>query len=102
MFIGSVTDVRTEAEISWTTDGSEDVVAVVYETHVGWMTQVYNEALAAQAERDFSDAVEAARETLLSYVNRLGDNQPDGLSPAGLSLWLLEKADGTAMGRPLR
>jgi hypothetical protein len=65
------------------------------------MTQIENTALVGEAGIDFNAAVEKARERLAAYVNRLGDGSPDGLTAAGLSLWLLEKADGTAMGRSL-
>jgi hypothetical protein len=40
----------------------------------------------------------AAKVHLLEYVNRRGENQPEGLTAAGLSLWRMEKADGTALG----
>ena len=38
------------------------------------------------------------QEALKPYVNRRGENPPSGLSVVGLSLWLMEKADCTALG----
>ena len=43
-------------------------------------------------------AIASAQQGLAQYVNRRGINPPSGLTPEGLSLWLMEKVDGTAMG----
>lgn len=53
-----------------------------------------------EAQR-LASALARARETLAQYVNRRGDNPPGGLTAAGLSLWLMEMSDGTAMARPI-
>ncbi len=98
---GNVTDRRAEAEISWHSGETRELIAVVYDTHDGWMTRIEDTALVREAGSDFHAAVEKARERLTEYVNRLGDGSPDGLTVAGLSLWLLEKANGTAMGYQL-
>jgi hypothetical protein len=97
--IGNAIERRTEAEIVWQTSGAEGLLAVVYDTDEGWKTQVENPTLATECGPEFTVAVEAARKQLSEYVNRLGKGSPSDLTLAGLSLWLLEKADGTAMSR---
>ena len=98
---GNVAERRTEAEICWRADGNEQFVALVFETRDGWKTEIENTQLAASMGTAFETAIERARERLCDYVNRRGENLPDGLTAAGLSLWLMERADGTAMGRPI-
>jgi hypothetical protein len=95
--LGNVQTCRTEAEISFA--GTAEPWAVVWEEASGWQSETFgpvpvSEALAEQA-------IEAARRRLSQYVNRRGENPPPGLSAAGLSLWLMAKADGTALGRLL-
>jgi hypothetical protein len=46
-------------------------------------------------------AIAAAQTGLIEYVNRRGNYVPSGLSGPGLSFWLMEKTDGTAMGTPI-
>lgn len=46
-------------------------------------------------------SIAEAKERLSHYVNRLGEDVPVGLTQAGLSLWLMQKDDGTAMGMPI-
>ena len=94
--LGNVQTCRTEAEISF--PGAAEPWAVVWEEVSGWQSEIFgpspvSEALAKQA-------IEAARLRLSQYINRRGENPPAGLSSPGLSLWLMAKADGTAMGRP--
>ncbi len=96
--LGNVAERRTEAEIAWRRRETVERIAVVYDTHEGWVTQMEHPGLVHSAGPDFEAAVEKARERLKIYVNRLGEDYPDGLTAAGLSLWLLEKADGTTMG----
>jgi hypothetical protein len=90
---GNVDACRAEAEIA---DGSGNTVAIVYEDSNGWHTEVIDK----QSSHNFSALIENAKETLSHYVNRRGDNVPSELRTCGaLSLWLMAKDDGTAMGR---
>ena len=92
--LGNVDECRTECEIS---DDTGNTVAIVYDALDGWHVDVLmapkHERLAA-----FNDSVEAAKQSLLHYVNRVGSNPPQGTTAAGLSLWLMQKDDGTAPG----
>ena len=97
--VGNVEAVRTEAEVYRSQD-SGDPVAVVYETAGGWVTSVLKPE--PGGERIPIAVSEAAHQRLAVYVNRLGVNPPPGLTGAGLSLWLMEKADGTALGQGVR
>lgn len=100
--IGNVREVRTEAEIErGILDGASALVSVVYDSANGWITEVTDEALAEEPDKDFLDAIAQAQESLSHYVNRRGEDPPEGLTAAGLSLWLMETDDGTAMGQPL-
>lgn len=100
--LGNVQDCRTEAEVSCVSaDGSYEEIATVFETADGWQVRIYDETLAGELGDVFDAAIERAKESLRDYVNRLGLNPPDGLTMAGLSLWLMEKSDGTAMGQPI-
>ena len=101
-FVGNVNTRRTEAEILWRTQTDEECVALVFETRNGWQLEISNQQRADALGTQFEAAAANARTRLEEYVNRRGDNIPDGLTAAGLSLWLLEKSDGTAMGSPLR
>jgi hypothetical protein len=95
--IGNVEQCRTEAEIS---DGDGAGLAVVYETSVGWHTDVLVKHLNHVA--DFQTAVEHAKESLSHFVNRRGENPPENATRGALSLWLMLKDDGTAMGVNLK
>ncbi|HMI51246.1 MAG TPA: hypothetical protein VK525_07030 [Candidatus Saccharimonadales bacterium] len=87
---------RTEAEIA---DESRNRVAVVYEDSDGWHTQVLDDRV-EQASSSFNALIENAKEVLSHYVNRRGDKVPTQLKTRGqLSLWLMEKDDGTVMGQ---
>ena len=92
-FLGNIQDCRTEAEISYSRPGgSSEVIAAVWEDDDG--------GLVAELGDVFLEAIENTKRRLQRYVNRRGTNPPEGLSPAGLSLWLMLKDDGTAMGKP--
>ena len=95
--LGNLQEVRTEVEIS----DSESELALVYDSPDGWVTEILNQQRAAHKDAELNSAIEEAREALSHYVNRRGEDVPDGLTAAGLSLWLMEKDDGTAMGRPI-
>ena len=87
---------RTECEIS---DGTS-IVAIVYERLDGWQINVFR-AIDPSEQEDLDAAILLAKERLLRYVNRLGYSAPEGLTLGGLSLWLMLKDDGTAMGQKL-
>ena len=73
-------------------------VAKVYENSNGWHVEVFFDGL-DQAENAFRGAVENAKEKLSHYVNRRGENVPSHVTSVGaLSLWLMVKSDGTALG----
>jgi hypothetical protein len=78
-------------------------VANVYERPDGWKIDLYHSPQGLDLE-ELLRAVAAAKEQLGEYVNRRGENPPEGLTAAALSLWLTEKADGTTladrMGKP--
>lgn len=101
-FLGNVRTSRTEALIYFP-GGAPDAEpwAIVYEGRGGWAIDIVGHA-SAMPLGTLETAVRAAREGLEAYVNRRGKNPPRGLTRAGLSLWLMEKKDGTAMGRPLK
>ena len=100
--LGNVQRCRTEAEVACLlTDGSSVEIATIFETASGWQVEIHNEELAKELGNLLYAAIEEAKEGLRHYVNRLGENPPEGLTAAGLSLWLMEKEDGTAMGIPI-
>ncbi len=92
---GNVAECRTEIEISL--EGM--CVAVVYETEAGWQTQFLAGAATDNLDRGLQCQIEAARDELTHYVNRRGTNPPAALTAPGLSLWLMARDDGTAMGQ---
>lgn len=92
--LGNVDERRTECEISGDAGAA---MAVVYETHEGWCVEVLREPKDEELA-SFNASVEAAKQSLSHYVNRRGSNPPKETTMGGLSLWLLEKDDGTALG----
>jgi len=101
-FFGNAGECRTEADVSVRTDdGISRDIAVVYAIVDGWHVETLSSGLADQYSEELSAAVEQAKSGLQHYVNRLGINPPEGLSVAGLSAWLMEKDDGTMMGKPI-
>ena len=100
---GNVQRCLTEAEVSWVlTDGSSQEIASICETTSGWQIEIHSEDLAKELGSSFDAAIEDAKTSLQHYVNRLGTNPPEGLTEVGLSFWLMEKDDGTAMGVPIQ
>jgi hypothetical protein len=81
----------------------DEYVANVYEKPDGWKIDLYQSPRGLDLD-ELLRVVAAAKERLSGYVNRRGENRPEGLTAAGLSLWLTEKADGTTladrMGKP--
>jgi hypothetical protein len=98
-FLGNVTDCRTEAEVSLShaPEDTDPLCALVYESESGAVVEWFGVAKESKSPA-LTAAVEDAKLGLLAYINRRGMNQPEGLTRAGLSLWLLEKADGPATG----
>ncbi len=96
--LGNVEDRRTESEIS---DESGNCVAVVYEANDGWHVEMLATVSPEQTE-SFNRIVAEAKDGLSHYVNRLGNNPPPGVTGAGLSLWLMERDDGTVLGLDFR
>jgi hypothetical protein len=97
--IGNVQSCRTEAEVYLSAD-ADAPFALVYESRSGWMVDVLDGTLGYSLTL-LVDALAAARAKLEQFVNRRGENPPAGLTNPGLSLWLLKRTDGTAMGRPI-
>jgi hypothetical protein len=91
---GNVDHCRTECEIS---DETAATVAVVYEDPEGWHVNVMKQPTDEELET-FNAAVEAAKQNLSHYVNRMGSNPPEHTTVGALSLWLMQKDDGTALG----
>jgi hypothetical protein len=84
---------RTECEIS----ADRSVVVVIYEARDGWHIKRLR-IVTADERQDFDDGAAEAKEGLSGCVNRFGEDVPEGLTRASLSLWLMQKRDGTAMG----
>ena len=103
-YLGNVNNCRTEAEImdSLAASGSDPTCAIVHDSGGGMKVEYLPQGQELQADPAFSEALNNAWNGLLRYVNRCGDNPPPGLTAAGLSLWLMEKSDGTAMGTKFR
>ncbi|HEY5381014.1 MAG TPA: hypothetical protein VIJ65_02070 [Acidobacteriaceae bacterium] len=85
---------KLEAEIQ--NEGLE-VVAIVYEDAVGWHVGI----CAENSETPADALVESVKEEMRHFVNRTGQNVPEHIQTRGdLSLWLMVKDDGTALGMP--
>jgi hypothetical protein len=85
---------RTECEIA---DEAATTVALVYEDPEGWHVKVTTPPMDAELEI-YNATVEAAKQSLSHYVNRMGSNPPEHTTVGALSLWLMQKDDGTALG----
>jgi hypothetical protein len=98
-FIFPVDDPVAGAEILY----GNEFMATVYEKPDGWKIDLYQSPRGLDLD-EFLQFVSTAKERLGEYTNRRGENPPEGLSAAALSLWLTEKADGTnladRMGKP--
>lgn len=91
--VGMVDDGYTSAEVYY----GDDLVAVVYERPDGWKTDLFRSPRGIPLP-ELLTTLESAKARLSEYANRLGERPPDGMTRAGMSLWLLERTDGTAMG----
>ena len=85
----NVEDCRLEAEIL---DQTGELVAFLYEDHTRWHLEAADESNGGVelVPRAFIIQIQAE---FAHYVNRRGDNVPEGLTRAGLALWLMEKHD---------
>ncbi len=101
-FRGNVEACRTEAWILQRTGAAAaSPVAIVYETSQGLVVSYPGAGAAKPALPGLDAAIAEAREELLHYINRRGEPRPQGITRAGLSLWLMERDDETVMGMPL-
>jgi hypothetical protein len=91
--VGNVDQCRTDCEIF---DDTGNAVAVVYEDPQGWHVEVTRK-LKDEELSSFNANIEAAKESLSHYVNRMGKNRPREMTAGGLSLWLMQRDDGAAL-----
>ncbi len=103
-YLGNTKERRTEAEVVDSTcpEDTDPTCAVLHDSGAGIEIELLPHGQELRTNDELKRALEDARSGLLRYVNRRGENSPRGLSVAGLSLWLLEKDDGTAMGAKIR
>jgi hypothetical protein len=102
-FSGNIEAGRTEARISQRSAQTGDVlIAVVYEGSQGFVVSYFGLALVNPSLPGLEAAIAEARGELLHYVNRRGENRPQGITRAGLSLWLTERDDETVIGMPFK
>jgi len=100
-FCANVEACRAEAKISGPSAQSGDgLVAVVYETCRGFAVSYFGAALGNPMLPGLEAAIAEARAELLHYINRRGDKRPEGITRAGLRLWLTERDDETVIGIP--
>jgi hypothetical protein len=74
----------------------EEIVASVYERADGWKIDLYQSPRGLDLDECLR-AIASAKERLREYPNRRGESPPEGLTAAGLSLWLTDKTDGTTL-----
>lgn len=86
---GNPDDGFTSAELE---DASGEFAGRVFQLEAGWYIACPN--LDRLEDPEFVAVVLGAREELLHYVNRRGTHLPEGLTPAGASLWLMQRDDG--------
>jgi hypothetical protein len=79
----------------------DEFVANIYEKADGWKIDLFQSPRGLDLD-EFLRAIASAKEGLGEYVNRRGEAPPEGLTAAGLSLWLTEKANGTTLADRLR
>jgi hypothetical protein len=101
-YCGNLEACRTEARILQPLAQPSDApVAVVYETAQGFVVSYPGAGVPQPPRPELEAAVEEARSELLHYINRRGEPRPQGITRAGLSVWLMERDDETVMGMPL-
>ena len=74
----------------------DEVVASVYEQPDGWKIDLYRSPCGLDLD-EWLGAVASAKDRLREYPNRRGESPPEGLTAAGMSLWLTEKTDGATL-----
>jgi len=94
VILGNVDECRTECEIA---DDTANTVAVVYESREGWHVNIVRPLRDVELEA-FDETVAAAKQRLSHYVNRMGGNASEDTTRGALSLWLMQRDDGTALG----
>jgi len=70
----------------------------VFELESGWY--VHMDKPEDLLRPECLEAILAAKEQLLHYVNRKGDEFPDGTTRAGGCLWLMQRDDGKGYTLP--
>ncbi len=85
---GAPSDGFTAVEL----ERGEELIGRVFELEAGWYVELREPECLLEAE--VVQAVLAAKQRLLLYVNRKGAGMPEGLSVAGASLWLMQRSDG--------
>jgi hypothetical protein len=75
-----------------------EYVGRVFELESGWYVHVQKPEDLQKSE--CVQAVLAAKERLLHYVNRKGGEFPEGTSRAAASLWLMQRDDGKGFTVP--
>src|SRR5579862_7283346 len=100
-YCGNLDACRTEARISRRSAQADDVlIALVYDTPQGAVVDYFGQASRDPAVPGLDAAVAEARAELHHYINRRGENPPQGITRPGLSLWLTERDDETVIGLP--
>jgi hypothetical protein len=93
---GNWEDGFTSAEIE---DESGTFLCRVFELHRGWYVHLHEPELLRDGE--LAEAIVAAKEELLHYVNRKGaDFSNGGWTRAAVSLWLMQRDDGKGFTVP--
>jgi hypothetical protein len=104
-FSANIEACRTEARILQPSQPSaqtaDALIAVVYDGPEGFVISYFGLALGNPSLPGLDAAIAEARAELLHYINRRGENRPQGITRPGLSLWLTERDDETVMGMPL-
>ncbi|MBV8143702.1 MAG: hypothetical protein JO184_01755 [Gammaproteobacteria bacterium] len=100
---GNLEACRTEAKIfSGSAKADDAIVALVYETLHGFVVDYFGAAVSDRTVPGLDAAIAEARAELLHYINRRGENRPQGITRPGLSLWLTERDDETVIGKPIK
>ena len=91
----SLTRDRLEVEIQRTgRDGRPEEVALVFRTSVGWGTDYADDAFANVRDPNFDEAVQRAKELLDDYEDHSNADPPEGLTAAGMAVWLMKRTEG--------
>jgi hypothetical protein len=101
-YLGNIQACRTEAWIvAPAAQPADPPLAIVYETAQGPVVSYPGAGPPKSPLPGLDDAVAEARTELRHYINRKGEQRPQGITRAGLSLWLMERDDETVMGTAL-